>query len=48
MMLRRYHPRGNDSHGDEDEQQTTEDEQTDGPPAQKPTARSAARGKPRG
>ncbi len=44
MMLRRYHRRGNDSPG-EDEAQITEDEQSSGPPAKKPTARSAARGK---
>ena len=39
MLLRRYHPRDDDS-PDEDG-----DEQTNGPPAKKPTARSAARGK---
>lgn len=44
MMLRRYHPRGNDSPGEDDEQ-TTEDEQSSGPPAKKPTARPAARSK---
>jgi hypothetical protein len=44
MLLRRYHPRGNDSPEDDDEQ-TTEDEQTNGPPAKKPTARSVARSK---
>lgn len=45
MMLRRYHPRPEDSPDDEDEQQPAEDEQDDGPPAETPTARSAARGK---
>jgi hypothetical protein len=47
MMLRRYHPRPEDSPDDEDAP-TTEDEQDNGPPATKPTARSAARNKPRG
>lgn len=41
MMLRRYHPRPEDS-PDEDAP-TTEDEQDDGSPATMPTARSAAR-----
>lgn len=48
MLLRRYHPRGNDSPDEDGDEQTTEDEQTNGPPAKKPTARSAARGKSTG
>ena len=48
MLLRRYHPRGNDSPDEDGDEQTAEDEQTSGPPAKKPTARSAAPGKSTG
>ena len=48
MLLRRYHSHPEDSPGDEDEQTTEDEQQANGPPAKKPTARSAAGTAPRG